>query len=43
MDIDKAKERCRYCFALIEKDGRWWCDEVDAPCDDIDDCMEWAP
>ena len=38
----QAKERCKDCFALIEKEGKWWCDEGDCLIEDIIKCEEWT-
>ena len=37
-----AQERCQDCFALIEKESRWYCDEGDCPIEDVTRCDEWT-
>lgn len=34
------KERCADCAVLIETDGKWYCDELDKPCEEIVHCPE---
>lgn len=40
-NLEQAKERCKDCFALIDKDGVWWCDEADSRIQDVITCKEW--
>ena len=35
------KCRCADCFALIEKDGKWYCDECENYCENIIECDEF--
>lgn len=39
----QAKDRCKDCFALIDKACNvWWCDEGDCPIENITKCDEWT-
>ena len=40
--IEQAKKRCKHCFALIDKEGRWWCDEGNCLIEEIIKCNEWT-
>lgn len=35
------KCRCNDCYALIDNDGAWYCDEADVNCADVVVCMSY--
>ena len=40
-NLTDRQKRCQDCASLIEKNGKWCCDECfEQLCDDIDDCPE---
>ncbi len=37
------QERCRDCAALVSVPGcEYFCDELEKPCDEIENCPEWS-
>lgn len=35
--------RCSDCFALVERNELWFCDEYQDYCSRIDECLEYLP
>lgn len=40
-DCMNIKCRCDSCHALIEVDGKWFCDDAQIPCEEIDYCWSY--
>lgn len=38
---DAYKCRCECCFALVEENGKWYCDEYEDYCENIKVCGEF--
>ena len=37
------KERCSDCAALVSVPGcEYFCDELEKPCEEVEDCPEWG-
>ena len=40
-DCNNIKCRCGDCYALVEKDGKWYCDVANNYCDNVVFCGEY--
>lgn len=40
ISLEEAKERCSGCVALVEKDGKWVCDEREKVVEEVECCPE---
>lgn len=40
--LDRAKKRCQDCFALVERNNKWHCDEAGLPIEQVPSCKEWT-
>lgn len=38
---NNIKCRCQDCYALIEKMGKWWCNDAEDWCEDIKCCLSY--
>lgn len=39
-NLTLKQRRCQHCAALTEQEEKWYCDEVQKPVEEIEDCPE---
>lgn len=40
-DCRNWKCRCDSCYALAEKDGKWYCENAENYCESVTECLEY--